>query len=392
MATQAIGPITSSDTALYRQGFSADLLYEGIIENPVVKVLQENGCINIETDLSKNQGGTATLYNQPRLVGKGIRGDADFYSNATLTEVGNRTLSIAKVSRSITYPLKGTQTQQFAAFKIDQNNTELLKDWTKGIVGHSIINHLGGNNASSLTLANPEDTFSGDDLLQVTGNNAVSAPSYWYSAGNQTAITTDGSITTTHLLSLKDFQNAAAVITSQTAGRPTWSLMSDKDYYGVAFVSMTGLNHLLNEAVTLGQGMQLQQIIQYQSAGGSKLEVLRPFTIPGIPFKFYACPDSWLPRGVTTSGTTTKANSRRCVIVGKKAIDMAMGAGFSDGGGDPVAGVNVEIDTEYKRMNKFGYAMVSLLWGCKKTQITGPNAASTAYDVGSYVITHYSAT
>lgn len=391
MATQAIGTIASGD-AIYRQGFSSQLFYEGIIENPVVQVLLDNGCINVETDLSKNGGGTFTLQNQPRLTGKGNIGDVDMYSTASQTEVAARTMLIDKWSKSITWPMKGTQAQQFAAFQIDQNTKDLLLDTVKGIVGFSLINHLGGNNSSSLTIPTPSDTYSGTDLLQVTGFNAVSAPSYWYKGGNGGTLTTDNGVTTTDLLSLKDFQTAAQVITTQDTTKPTWQFFSDKDYLAVVFISYTGVNQLINEAVTLGQGAQFQQIMQYQAASGKDApNMMRPFRIMGQPFLFVQVPDSWLPRGVVTSGTSTKANTRRCIIVGKRAIDMAFGRGF-DGGKSPVAGANIEVDTTYKPLNKFAYGAASLLWGCKKTTMTAPgNGASTSYDTGTYVITHYSA-
>jgi len=150
MATHS-GAVTSSD-AQYRQGYSSKLYYDGIVANPLNKFLTENGVINREDDLSKNQGGTVTLYNRLRLDGKLQRGDVDFYSLAEQLETSSRTINIEKISKPITWHMKGSQTDQFTAYSVDEGTQEAVTDYITSAYNASLINQLAANNASSITL------------------------------------------------------------------------------------------------------------------------------------------------------------------------------------------------------------------------------------------------
>ncbi len=392
MATHS-GAITSAD-AQYRQGFANKLYMEGVVKNPVMKVLMENDCINREDDLEKNKGGTVTMYNRLRIDGQGQIGDVDFYSLAEQLETNSRTMNILKISKPITWYREGSQSAQYAPFKLDDGTQEALIDYIGGICSASVINQVTGNNASSINQPSLDSStaFTGANLLQVTGSNAVTAPSYWYEANLGGAITTAAGITSGNTLSLADFELACTVITSQTAGRATWQTIKNKAYIGIAFISYTGLYQLTREATTLGQGAQLTAQIQAQMSGGKTEFDLQEFFVAGIPLKFCVVPDSWMPRGVTASGTAETANTRRAVVVGRNALDMSFGKGYS-GTTASVRGLNVEIDTEHKKLNKQAYGNASVLWGCEKTLSTGTGAtAGTSYDLATYVIDHYSAT
>jgi hypothetical protein len=391
MATHS-GAVTSSD-AQYRLGFSSRLYYEATAKSPVMSVLREDGCINIENDLTKSGGGTVTLYNQQQVKGKPVRGDVDFYTSAEQMSTNSRTLNIAKVSKPVQWYMKGSQSQQFAPFQFGEYVAEGVSDYIRSTIESSVINQVAGNNASSITQTALDDTaFSGGDLLSVTGNNTAAAPTYWYEANLGGVITTDSGVGSGNTLSLKDFEIAATNITQQIAGRTRWQTLKGKKYLANAFISYTGLFQLNNEAVTLGQGSQLSNIVANILAGGKEVEAdLTQFMLPSLPFKFVVVPDSWMPRGVTTSGLAETANTRRAVIVGANALDFSFGAGY-EAGGKAIPGMNVEMDTTYKPLNKMGYGNASALFGCKKAQATGSGTfAGTSYDMSTYVITHYSA-
>ena len=393
MATIAQGATTSSD-AQYRIGYASTLYYEGIINNPINRILSEAGCINREEDLSRNGGGTFTMYNDLKLNGKGNTGDdVDLYASSVKTEKNSRTMLIALNSYSINWPLKGTQSQQFTPYDIGQNNERKLADWAKALYSAAMINQLASNTATAITqyaLDTASSFSSAADLLRITGNNAATVPTYHYwGSSPTTARTTDASISSSDVLTLGDFQAAAENITSQPAAAPAWQTLTNKPYLACAIISFTGFNQLLNEAKTLGQGFQTSEVMMRQIEAGSKVEPdIQTFTIPGIPFKFVVVNDSWLPRGVNLSSGAEVANSRRAVIVGMNAIDVAFGAGY---GGLP--GADIEFDTQYKKLNKQGFGAAKMLWGCKKTQSTGAGAGNTtAYDLSTYVICHYSRT
>jgi len=393
MATLATGAVTSSSTGYYASRFSTRLLFEGIISNPVMKLFMENEVINKEDQLSNDAGGTVWMTNALRLNSTGFSGDIDIYSNAMLLEKSSRSLNILKNSMPVSWPMRGTQTQQFTAFDIGSPVSQTLIDWASAVTTGSLINQVGRNTATTITQYSAADSgFTGDTLLNITGNNACTVPTYHYEANLGGVITTDANVNSGNTLSIKDFQLAAEIITSQQTGKPTWQFFKNKKYLAIALISQTGYNQLINEAVTAGQGMQLSQVINAQLAGGKDNIDLQQFMLPGLPFLFAVAPDSWLPRGVTLATGAETATTRRAIIVGRNAIDLAYGKGFTPAGGKTLPGVNIRMDTDYQKLNNQGYATADLLWGCKKTQQTGPGSGtSTAYDTASYVICHYSA-
>jgi len=396
MATLVNGPVTSSDTGYYAIKYSKNLYLEGVVSNPINKILSENGVINREDSL-QTKGGTVYMYNALKLAGQGATGDYDHYTNAQARQVSNRSLNIALNSApDITWHMEGTQTNQYITYDIGSTNEEALADWTRSLISSAMLNQLASNTATSITqyTLSPNAFTAADALLRITGNNAASVPTYHYAGSAAgTAITTDASVNSGNPLSLKDFEFAVEVITSQQASAPTWQVLGNGNFAGIAIISQTGMNQLINENVTLGQGLQVAQIIYSNLNGGKTPGIMAEFMIPGIPLKFVVVPDSWLPRGVNLSTGAEVANTRRCVIVGKNALDVSFGAGYAPAGGKAIPGASIEFDTNFKPLNKMGYATAKMLWGCKKVQQTGVGAGnSTAYDLSTFVICHYSRT
>lgn len=392
MATHAIGTVSSSDTGYFAARYSAKLYAESTLKNPVFKILNANGVINIENQPNQEKGGTVTLYNSLRRDSQGELGDVDRYSTSIPLEFGNRTLNIALVTDTTDWLKDGSQTQQYTSFNIPQNANQAMVNWAQGIQTYSVLNQLGGNTATSISAPSLSQTaYSGSKLTIVTGNNAALAPSSAYYAwgnNNDGGISDDANIDSSNPLTLRDFQNAREVITSQASGRPTWNCITGKPYEAVAFVSVTGMNQLRREAVTQGQGFNIPQISYAMMAGGKDVNLME-YVWDG--FLMVEVPDSWLPRGVSSSASV--ANTRRAIICGANALDLAMGRGYTAPTGQKFPGFNVTLDDNYKKNNKRAYLTVDLLWGCKKAQITGAGeGTSTAYDNAVYVIGHYSAT
>lgn len=406
MATKVDSGITSSD-AQYAQRYSADIYNESVVKNSVMKYCMEYGVINKEDALTKEDGGTVTLYNRPRVNSQGLNGDVDFYSNAELQETNSRTINISKVTYAFRFKGRGTQDEQYSPYNLSDGTAQNASDWMGGIVSASLINQLAGNNATSINQPSLDDSaFTGATLLNVTGNNAASAPSYWYEANDGGAITTAAGIDSVNTFSIKDLEVAERVITGQQAGVPTFQTFVNKDCMALVFISKTHKHQLLREASTLGQAPQLQEYMKAALAGGKKVGAMEEFEIPGYSFKLVCVPDSWMPRAVTTSGTAETANTRRAFIVGRNAIDVCFGRGFTmptvaggtgtQGGGKAnsraVSGVNINLDPNYKRLNNEVFGTVSLLWGAKKVRVTGSGSNSgNSYDLASYVIDSYSA-
>ena len=393
MATLAHGAVTSSDQQ-FRVGYSARLLREAIIENPLNRILVENGVINVENDLSVSKGGTVTMYNALKINGKGFTGDVDVYSNAQLLESSSRQMNIAlNTAPVLTFPMQGTQSNQNAPFSIDEHKVAQLRDWAMALYSVGILNQAGGNTATSITqpVLDTASAFSASaDLLRVTGNNAAIVPTRWYAGNGGGVITTDASVSSSNKLTIEDFQLAAEILSSQPSAGPAWQGVGGSRL-GIVVIGMAGFNQLLNEAKTTEQGFQLSQLYRAEMQAGKSVGAsIQTFEIPGVPFQFVIVPDTWLPRGVNTSNGAEVANTRRCIIMGRNALDLSFGKGFAPAGGKAIPGFNIEVDTDFKKLNNMGYAKASLLWGCKKTQSTGAGTGnSTAYDLSTYVITHY---
>lgn len=401
MTTRTNAGFAASDVVRY----SSKILNQSVVTQPVARLCMDYGVINLDKTLLEQGGGTHTLNSAVRVDSQGLQGDVDFYSNAQFAQSDKRTIAISKVSHAFKFRKDGSQDQQYESFKLDEGQMEREGLWMAGIVGASLINQLASNNATSVTQpAVASNAFSGALLPNVTGNNTVAAPTYWYEGNEGGAITTATNITNSNKLSIKDFHIWAEVTSSNYAGRPSWQTLNG-GVQALAFISRTGFTQLMYEATTVGQGAQFNEYVKAGMAGGKTYGNMQTFEIPGLPLLFVVVPDSWMPRGVSSGAET--ANTRRAFIVGANALDLCLGKGY---GGVPstgkeaqavgmgssasgVQGVNIEVDTNYKTLNKEGFGVVSLTYGAKKVQIDGNGSnTGTAYDLSTYVIDHYSAT
>lgn len=417
MATIGTDQGIGSGDIQFAERFASKVYVNGIVKNPILGMLTECGCINIENALDQQKGGKVTLYNRPRLDTPGVRGDKDFYSLAEFQDISGRTLNIEKNTAPTKWRRRGSQDYQYAPYNLDEGCVENISTWTKGLLSASIINQLAGNTATSISHPSlyASGTFNDTDdtLLQITGNNAAIAPTYWYEANLGGAITTDAGVVSSNKLTIADFENAVSIIESQDATKPTWQTLSEdanEGYCAVALISRTGQYQLMSEAVTAGQGPQFTEYVKASMAGGKDMYNLNTFMLPGLPLKFCVVPDSWMPRGVTTSGNVATANTRRAVIVGSKALDMSFGqgmqmrfsntekgrgntGGYGSGNRRAMPGISIEIDADYKPLNKETYANACMLYGAKKAQQNGLGSDSgNSFDLATFVITHYSAT
>jgi hypothetical protein len=406
MATKTDVNITSSD-AQFAQQYSNEVFVEGVVKSDIIRYLVNHGVVKVHTMLSENKGGKVTLYDRQRRSSNGYSGDQDAYSLADRASTNSRTLDIGLVSDSIVYRTKGSFDNQVAAFNLNDGVLETMADWVRGLYTCSILNQLAGNNASSITQPICSDTaFSGSTLTNITGMNSATAPTYWYEAGNGGAITTASGVASGNKMSLIDFDVAELIINAQVAGRPTFQQLRNQDCAAMVIITKEQKQQLIREAVTLGSAPQLNQFVLSMMNGGKKVGAMEEFEVPGYPFKILVVPDVYLPRGVTTSGLAETANTRRAIIVGHNAVDVAFGAGYTmpsqfagsgttggaKGTSKPVAGVSIEVDPNHKKLNNEAYAKVSLLWGCKKATVTGSGAsAATSFDLAAYALDSYTA-
>jgi hypothetical protein len=375
---------------------SMKLKIETIDNNPVISTLKNFGIINYEEKLNTESGTQVTIYDAPRLQGKGATGDTDRYQLAGGLESRSRTLSIQTHSNTVKYALAGSERQQISEFDLTARTPQLIAQWASCLAVSQVINQLGGNTATSIEIPDVDsDAFTGtDELLIATGHNTALAPSARYKAlgsDGTGGITTDQAVVAANSLTLEDFMISREVINSTALGVPVWDRLT-KSVQGVkvdaiALVSTTGMNQLKTDATA--NSLTFAQFIYNGIAGGGKVP-LPANTVIYEGIAFVEIPDNLMPRGVNSSTAAPVANTRRAILCGANALDMALGKGQTMNG-STLGGFEIIMDDTHDKLNKIGYTSVNMNSGCKKIQLTGTGSnASTAYDNATYVITHYS--
>lgn len=366
-----------------------------------LKMLRSYGVINYEEKLSGESGTSVIMYNAARISGMGAVGDIDQYANSISLQTANRTLSIRKHSLTVNYAMKKSERQQIAEFDLKANAPKLVTQWGQELLLYQCMNQLTTNTATTISAAGVFDdatlTASGD-LSIIRGHNTPGALSTTFRGwGSQAAgsVTADESVNSANPLILQDFMTARETIMATTLGIPRFNtLKSPIDGMNVdlvALVSTTGMNQLKRDPTTVGQGLNVPQLIYAELAGGGRLQMPgNAFFIEGIAF--VELPDNYFSRGVNSSTAASVANTRRAVLLGANAVDFALGKGYGAAGAT-VPGFSIETDENYKPLNKQGYLSASINGGFKKVQLFGTGAnASTAYDNAIFTLTHYSRT
>lgn len=394
MATTSGAGFTTSDTNFDLTRGSSQLLKMTMVDDGFIAALKDYGVLNVVSDVSQTAGSTKRLFNDFRRESAGVTGDADRYSNAGYDNFGHRDVAMNMISDTIKWKTDGTFSQQITEFNQGLGKKDKQSRWITNVMKSSIINQAAGNTATSITRPDIDRvTFTGaSELLKVTGFNTAIAPSSAYKAYGSLAtgsVTTDQGVTSSNVLSVNDLYAAVETITGMTAGVPAWNLIDGRDVLGLCVVSWSGANQLLKEVDTAG-GMTVSKSILSTMNGGKKYNGLNDFMIPGIPLAFIVLPDYLMPRGVHSSTSAEVANTRRAVILGANAVDLVLGKGYRSEGGQQIPGFSVSVDTTYKPLNREVFCTAEGIYGIKKAQILGTGSlASTAYDLASYVITHY---
>ena len=366
------------------------LFVEAWEDNGVVSLLSKHNVINVEDKLSQETGGvTVNMYNLVRHDSKGTRGDGDAYGIAVRQQYGDRSLTIDRLMSTISFPRQGTLAQQIAAFNLGEGVSANLSNWNAALIRSSILHHLAGCNANSILVTDAAQTaFTGGELVNATGFNTVTAPSTIYKAyGSKAALANDQAVTSSHPLTFGDLQQAVLNIHDIKAGVPMFNPLKGYSYRYIALVSMTALMQLVQDAST--NNFNIRELVYNTIAGGKAAPDLAYYQVPSLSMLLVGVPDHEMPRGVNSSTSAPQANTRRAIVVGQNAIDVAFGKGFKPNGGKVLKGFNLLFDDQHKKNNFETFVTSVALWGCKKTQLLGQDG--NRYDNAAYVITHYSA-
>lgn len=370
------------------------------MENSIFGKLKQYGCINYEEDLTRKSGSNLTMYNVLRDDGLPDVGDVDSYSTATSGDSGDRSLKIRLQSKSKHFAKDGTEAQQVSEFNLRNHIPQMMTNWMKELLLLQTINQVSSNTAT--TIYTPSiysgNATTADQRLIMTGHNAATAPTSTYHlwANNDAgSITNDQGTTSSQTLRLKDFMIFREVADSVRSGQPIFNklettIMGRRVNY-VALVGTSGLNQMKQDQQGSKNNLVLSELQFAAMAGGKDNITVGNGMYCLEDFLIIEVPDYLLARGVHNSTSAPVTTARRVAIMGRNAVDVGAGKGFSFNGNE-IAGFKIAIDDDYKKLNDRGYAKVSFNGGMKKTSVYGFGGnESTLYDLASGVITYYSA-
>lgn len=363
--------------------------------NGLVSFLDTVGATQTHYDLSKYKGSVVNLYDQNKRDSKGRSGDGDAYSSATRNKTSSRTMSIDLLADDVKTDLKGTMAAQVRSF--DPNSTVVKQslDWLKRTVLHSYMNHLGGNTAATQYVTNYSQALTdSEDILRYSGFNAVSAlpaANMIFAGGkaNETAVGADS----TAIVKKSDLENIDAIASSIGGSGHVFETFDGSQGYKYIALTPVSMWYQLEKDST---GINRKDTYYNMLAGGTK----QTPTVKGIMMNSYILdevlyvklPDIIFARG--NSGGTPIANTRRMIVLGANALDVAYGQGYDGGSSDEKSqqsftGTEVLYDDSNQKNNGQAVTTIKRLWGCKRADFS--NSAGSATYPNVFTITGYTA-
>lgn len=369
------------------------LAMESTYNNGAFSIALDTGVAVETTDLSKKSGGTTVdVYDMKRHNSLGNTGDYDRYAAAKKANYGFRQVVIDNLGDSVVVPLQGTYAQQASIFDLKQGVAAELTTWVKNIKNYALLSHLGGENTTTKSTIIYDSAISDSaDLSRIRGFNSITAidsSRIHFGSNAAGSISTDQAVTSANLLTFADVNKEIVRLGNTSSGAYSFQFIQNKPFKAVCFVSESGWDQLTIDS----SGINFTNIF-YNSLAGGKSGVAPALSGSALPnyiireVLYVVVPDHFMPTGVNTSTQAAVANTRRAIICGAGAIDLAYGNGVT--GADDMRGAVVGYDNTNKTLNKHATFSVDQLWGCKAVLRSGlGGSASTNYGNTS-VITHY---
>lgn len=321
--------------------WSRKLLHEALKQTWFSKFLgsDTNSIVYMKNDLEKGPGDRIRCGLRMLLTGDGIQGDNTLEGSEESLVTYSDDLYINQLRHAVRSA--GKMSEQRVPFSVREEARLGLTDWWADRLDTSFFNQLTGNTDQADT--------------RYTGNNATLAPTtVIYGGGHTTAASL--SATTTHALTLRDFDAAVALAKTRSPMiRPI--RMGGDDYY-VAFIHTNAVYQLRGQTATA----QWADIEKAKVQGGKESGIFTGAI--GVYNNVIFHEATRLPDmtglGTPNSGATT--DYRRAVLCGAQAMLM----GYGQDGGSSVSWTEELFD--YK--NKLGVE-AGMIFGMKKAQFNG---------------------
>jgi hypothetical protein len=142
-----------------------------------------------------------------------------------------------------------------------------------------------------------------------------------------------------------------------------------------------------NQPKAAGANMTFSEKAYANMAGGKEYKGLNGFYDPALQMDFIILPDQLMPRA--SNAGTENALSRCAIIVGKGALDFAVGAAYP---GTNVPSFEITIDDQTNKLDDMIYVQLRGILGGKRVVKNGFGSnGSTSYEASTFVIRHSAA-
>ena len=355
--------------------WSAKLYQDTIMGDPIIADALSDGVIMQQNDLVRGAGDRIRMNFSKRLTGTGIIGDAPKRPNQKQIQHAYDDVNIEKLSSDPVYAkIEGTISQQRTAFDLDTTSYPSVSDWFKQRMISGFFNQLGGNTASSIAFDGA--TYTGSNLIGITGMNATTAPSsnrVFFATGSTDAAVGASSSATLTLQAIDELEEEAG---TQRTGVNNFIPLIGKGYKYKFYVAESAFKQLKQQAQVNGN-LTLPQIMLQQESSGKNATALLDDSFQYSKTLVISVPNHYMPTGITSGAA--QLNTKRAIFTGAGAACLAFGKGYSDKK-ETIAGFKILNDND--DIEETRITVATGIFGLKKTVIDGVDQSAMTY-------THY---
>lgn len=396
--TNLTGGTIAANNTLYNFPVASAQITKDFYKCSFVEMARKYKIINdaSQNAAKKGKGDEIVVANLPRLDSKGINPNSDAYAQAKTLEGGQRRLRLDiykdeyKISRNHTISMQRDSTGILT--EINKEITNLISTHFVNLMCTGLLYQLGGNTATSISAPLLASTaFVGDEANRarlLTDGLAPTTNRFIY-ASNQTHANPAAINGTNTPLTIQDIMKAHRIISRSYAGINTFERLNiqsgGKTINTVTLVSETGMYQLLDQSRATGADQSLSQLAYSTVEGGKSIDnIMDGIYIPSCKTLLVSMPDDLMPRAVHSGAENT--DSRCCIIVGKGALDFALGFAYPDAT-SPSAYISV--DRNKDPHNDWDYVNLRVIMAGRKVQLRGFGAnRANLYDYSTFVIYH----
>jgi len=366
---------------------------KNVLKYPLLDLLRSKGHLNDASvkAAKEGRGDLVKIGHTYRHDSNGADASLSIYPQMGALETGQRELRLGLIKDGLWFSRDTSMSRQRDSLGILPNQADVverLSEFFGNLLVVGALQHLAGNTGTSISAPDLSMTaFTGAKLTNATLLNTVTAiATNYFRYGSGTANANNAAISATNsLLTYQDFQFARTIINRGFAGVDRFQTLEGGRV--TALISDTGAMQLDNQAKAAGANASFSEKAYAQIAGGKEYKGLNGFFDPVLNMDFIVLPDQLMPRA-SHSGTEN-ALSRSALILGKGALDFAVGAAYK---GTDVPSFEIMVDDTTNKLDDQVFVQCRGIIGGKRVVKRGfaGNSANT-YEAGVFAIYHSAA-